>query len=503
MARKKIKELRAQKEINIRSRLMRGIVVILMLTILLPVIAYNWLPEWVYYLVPATRLWLATEDLTASYGEGFLDKIEDVEKEYDTSVEVFTADSRLVYSTKAVIDALPADLNDAETLDDAFLYNYTTRYGERTVGDKSYLIKTYDTGAVTVTFIDCYQYLPDGGWIEVYMQVSQTTSTTKITFLIAFLAIMIFLTFGLSAIWVYIKKFTNPVNKMVEVTGKMAQLDFSQTCPHTGLTELNSLSNGINEMSRALDTALTDLQQKNEKLREDIENERTIDNLRQTFVGGISHELKTPIAIIQGYAEGAKMFYASGNVKAADEYCDVIIRETGRMNSMIVKLLEITKYTSGAYEPQRENFDLREFVIGTVDANAELLAERGVLYENTVPAGLTANGDPTILPYVLNNYFSNALSHCEGDEKRIRISCDDVGDKYRIRVFNTGKPIAGRDIDKIWDSFYRADKALSRSQGRFGLGLSIVRAIQNLHGEAYGVENKPDGVEFWFDLAKA
>ena len=69
-------------------------------------------------------------------------------------------------------------------------------------------------------------------------------------------------------------------------------------------------------------------------------------------------------------------------------------------------------------------------------------------------------------------------------------------------VFNTGKPIAEKDIDKIWDSFYRADKSLSRSQGRFGLGLSIVAAIQDLHEEDYGVENKPDGVEFWFDVKK-
>ncbi len=501
MARSKPR-IRAEKEKNIRSRLMRGIVVIILLTVLIPVIAYNWMPEWVYYLVPATRLWIATEELTGAYGEGFLDKLTDIEKEYDAAIEVYTEDERLVYSTKAVITSLPADLNEAETIDGAFGYQYVTQYGERKPGGKSFLIKTYNTGAATVTFIDCCQAMSEGGWVEAYIQVSQISTTTKITFLIAFLAIMFFIALAMLAIWFYIKRFTNPVNKMVEVTGQMAQLDFSRTCPHTGLTELNELSTGINEMSRALDAALTDLKQKNDKLQEDIANERTIDNLRQTFVAGISHELKTPIAIIQGYAEGAKMFYASGNVKAADEYCDVIIRETGRMNAMIVKLLEITKYTSGAYEPQREDFDLYDFVSDTVDVNAELLSEQGVAYENAVPAGCKVNGDPTILPYVLTNYFSNALSHCEG-EKKIRVSAADVGRAWRVKVFNTGKPIAARDINKIWDSFYRADKALSRSQGRFGLGLSIVRAIQNLHGEAYGVENKPDGVEFWFDIKKA
>ena len=482
---------------------MRGIVVILMLTILIPVMAYNWLPEWVYYLVPATRLWIATDQLAGSYGEDFFDTIGDMEKEYDATVEVFNGNNRLVYSSRVLIESLPADLNKAEELDDSLLYNYTTQFGER-AGRKSFLIKTVDTGAVTVTFLDCYQQLDEGGWIEMYMQVSQASTTTKITFLIGFLTIMIFFVIGLFAVWIYIGRFTKPINTMVKVTNDMARLDFSQTCPPTGLTELNVLSNGINNMSAALDNALGELKERNRRLQEDIENERTIDNLRQTFVAGISHELKTPIAIIQGYAEGAKLFYSQGNAKAADEYCDVIMRETGRMNSMIVKLLEITKYTSGAYEPQREAFDVREFVSMTVDANAELLTEKGIKYENTVPAGLTGDGDPTILPYVLNNYFSNALSHCEerNGEKRICVSCVDAGDKFRLTVFNTGKPIEKKDIDKIWDSFYRADKAMSRSQGRFGLGLSIVRAIQDLHGEKYGVENKPDGVEFWFDIKK-
>ena len=482
---------------------MRGIVVILLLAILIPVVTYNGLPDWIYYLVPATRLWLAGEELAASYeGGDFLDMLSDLEKEYDSSAEVFSPDGRLVYSSRAVIRELPEKLADAETLDDVYRYPYVVTFGERRIGGKSFLIRAYNTGTVDVTFLDCSQYLPDGSYFDLFMQVSQSTSTTKITFIVAFVAVMFFLALGLLAIWFYMKKFTNPVNKMVEVTEQMAKLDFSQTCPPTGLIELNELSEGINEMGQALDEALTDLKQKNEKLLEDIENERTIDNLRQTFVAGISHELKTPIAIIQGYAEGAKLFYASGNEKAADEYCDVVITESQRMNAMIVKLLEITKYTSGAYEPQCENIDLRTFVSETVERSPEILAEKGISYENLVPEGKTGYGDPTILPYVLSNYFSNALSHCDG-EKRITVSLEDVRDVWRVKVFNTGAPIAKKDIDKIWDSFYRADKALSRSQGRFGLGLSIVRAIQDLHGMGYGVENREDGVEFWFDVKKA
>ena len=503
MARKKTGAKRVRKEKNIRSRLMRGIVIILLLAVLIPVIAYNGLPEWTYYLIPATRLWLAGEEVAAAYEEGdFLDTLTDVGTEYDAFAEVFAPDGRLVYSSRAVITDLPEKLSDAETLDDMYLYPYTVVYGERRIGGKSFLIRTYNTGAVDVTFLDCSQYLHDGSYFDLFMQVSQTSTTTKITFIVAFVAVMFFLALGLLGIWIYIKKFTNPVNKMVEVTEQMARLDFSRRCPPTGLTELNELSVGINEMGQALDTALTDLKSRNEKLLEDIENERTIDALRQTFVAGISHELKTPIAIIQGYAEGAKLFYAAGKKESADEYCDIIISETQRMNAMIVKLLEITKFTSGAYAPQREVFDLGLFVADNIDRNAELLAEKGIAYENLVPEGKMGDADPTILPYVLNNYFSNAIVHCDG-EKRIRISLKDAGEYWRVCVFNTGEPIAKKDIDKIWDSFYRADKALSRSQGHFGLGLSIVRAIQDLHEAGYGVENVENGVEFWFDVKKA
>ena len=103
---------------------------------------------------------------------------------------------------------------------------------------------------------------------------------------------------------------------------------------------------------------------------------------------------------------------------------------------------------------------------------------------------------------MVNNYISNAVSHCDGD-KKIIASAEDTGGFYRVYVFNTGAHIAEKDIDKIWMSFYRADKSLSRSQGRFGLGLAIVASIQNLHKAAYGAENVENGVRFYFDVKKA
>ena len=387
-------------------------------------------------------------------------------------------------------------------MDSVYQLDYETVYGSMQAGSKGFLIEEYRSTQADVTFLDCYQTLPGGEQLKVCIQVSQISSTTKIDFTISFLTVMLLMVIGLLIIWIFIKRIIRPISVMRDITDKIAKLDFSQKCPETKMTELTDLAQSINTLSDSLDEALTDLKQKNEKLLEDIENERTIDNLRQTFISGLSHEMKTPIAIIQGYAEGAKMFYAAGNADAADKYCDIIADEAGRMNTMIVKLLEITKYASGAYVPVREDFDVRELAEDWFERNASILEEKGITVQNDIPAGLTGNGDKLILSSVVNNYLSNAVSHADG-EKRIRAYCRETENAWRVCIFNTGNHIDAKDIDKIWTSFYRADKSLSRSQGRFGLGLAIVVAIQELHGESYGVENVDGGVEFWFDVKRS
>ena len=494
---------RQKKQKNIRSRLMRGIIFIMLLTVLIPILAYNNLPEWAYYLAPATRLWLATEELHAAYqSDSFLQALQSAEKQYDATIEFYNANDVFTYSTRMPISELPQDLTRAKALDPDVKLDYETTFGSLVIGDKGFLVKEYNSDGIPVTFLDCYQYFEDGSHIEVYVQVSQMSSTIRVIFMVSFVFMMFSTALALTVIYFYIGRLTKPINNMCTITEKMAQLNFSEKCPPSILTEIDSLSQSINVLSDALDTALTDLQQKNKKLLEDIENERTIDNLRQTFISGISHELKTPIAIIQGYAEGAKMFYASGNTEAADSYCDIIVNESQRMNAMIMKLLEITKYSSGAYEPQREDFEIAELTEDWFSRNDSILREKGITGVSRIPKTMVGNGDKLILSSVVNNYLSNAVSHADG-EKRIETYAEDVGDAYRVYIFNTGAHIADKDIDKIWTSFYRADKALSRSQGRFGLGLAIVAAIQDLHGQAFGVENVTDGVRFWFDVKKA
>lgn len=498
----KVKVIKRQKKIT--ARLMNSIALIFFVAVCIISVCYYSLPEWVYYLNPAVRLYFAVDEINSAYGsENFSDVLRDIEKGYDSNIEIYSKDGRFIYSTLDHDHTdLPKNLSNADTVDSKYRLTYKTTEGSVDAGDKGFLIKVYDSGNIDVDFLVCYSHFEGGERIEVCMQVSQVMSTTKIDFIIAFIFLMSALVIGFIILTFYLRRFSKPIDNMCSITKRMSSLDFSEKLPPTKIVEMTQLSENINTLSDVLDNALNDLNQKNEKLLQDIENEKTIDNLRQTFISGISHELKTPIAIIQGYAEGAKMFYESGNAETAAQYCDIIAEESVRMNNMVMRLLEITKYDSGAYEPERENFSLKEMVDDWYERNATILNEKNITAVNEINEEYYGNGDTIILASVVNNYLSNAVSHIS-DERKIICRAEDIGEKYRLYVFNTGEKIASKDIDKIWTSFYRADKSLSRSQGRFGLGLTIVASIQRLHGESYGVENKENGVEFWFDIKKA
>ena len=172
------------------------------------------------------------------------------------------------------------------------------------------------------------------------------------------------------------------------------------------------------------------------------------------------------------------------------------------MNQLIVKLLEFLHIGSGEYPLSVQRFFLDELLMSHLGSLETLYNDKGITLNADIGANLYAEGDPTLIKIVFNNYISNAISHAD-NEKEIHVSVNEENDEYIIRVFNTGEPISEADIANIWQSFYRADKSHSRAEGRFGLGLSIVASVQELHNRSYSVENKENGVEFTFSVKKA
>ncbi len=319
------------------------------------------------------------------------------------------------------------------------------------------------------------------------------TLATRVTTTITIITLLLALVF----IFDYSRRFTKPLIQMNEVMDKIANLDFSTKTNIDRKDEIGTLAKNINKVSASLDNALSELREKNAQLEADIEKERQLERLRRDFVSSASHELKTPIAIVRGYAEGLKM-NLEGENENASEYCDIIMRESDKMNVLVINMLEQSLYSSGSKQPEKAEFEVNAYIKAFLKSMTPIFEEKGItlIYDEV---DFIAFADEKQMSTVLSNIVLNACSHAK-EEKIIKITAEKIHNYVRINVFNTGSKIDDKDRDGIFTSFYRADKAHSRKEGRFGLGLSIVKSIIDNHGCECGFENKENGVEFWFTM---
>lgn len=300
-------------------------------------------------------------------------------------------------------------------------------------------------------------------------------------------------------IWFISRHITRPLQQLSELSKEMANLNFDAKYTSTSEDEIGVLGNNLNRMSGELEKTISELRTANNELQKDIEKKEQIDEMRKEFLSNVSHELKTPIALIQGYAEGLQECI-NDDQESREFYCDVIIDEAAKMNNMVKKLLSLNQLEFGNDTVNMERFDLTELVKGVVQS-AQLLAsqkEAEIRFLQDDP--IYVWGDEFKIEEVVTNYVSNALNHVDF-EKKIEIKAVKRGDVVRLSVFNTGARIPEEDLDKIWIKFYKVDKARTREYGGSGIGLSIVKAIMESMNQKCGVINYENGVEFWFELA--
>ena len=299
-------------------------------------------------------------------------------------------------------------------------------------------------------------------------------------------------------------KFTKPISDLNEIATNMANLDFSKKYkPQNTNDEIDKLGNNINALSDSLEDKINKLRKSNMELERDIEAKAKIDEMRKTFVSDVSHELKTPIALIQGYAEGLV-----DNVVTDEEnrksYAEVILDESNKMDVLVKRLIELIKLEYDDIKLNNTKFDIVELINETVRTSNVMLSENSIEVKFDEKDPKIVYADDFYIDEVIRNYFTNAIKNCveKNGKKEIRIVIKDVGEKYRISVFNTGNNIAEEDIPRIWNRFYKVDKSRERSQGGHGIGLSLVKAIMNKYNSSYGVKNRQDGVEFFFEITK-
>ncbi len=296
-------------------------------------------------------------------------------------------------------------------------------------------------------------------------------------------------------------RISKPILKLSDISARMVDLDFEARYDGPDNNEIGLLGENINIMSESLEKAISELKTANAELKRDIEKKEKAQEEHSEFISNVSHELKTPISLIQGYAEGLKEG-VSDDPESRDYYLDVIIDEAGKMNLLVKQLLNLDQLESGYDKIEMERFDIYEVISDYLHSAKVLSDEAGIRIEFDESSGNYVWGDPYRTETVFTNYFSNAVHYCKETAagKIIRVSFENRGNILRVSVFNSGDPIPEEQMDRIWDKFYKVDKARTREYGGTGVGLSIVKAVQTSLGMGYGVYNTDDGVVFWFEL---
>lgn len=370
---------------------------------------------------------------------------------------------------------------------------------------ENYVIqKTYDPRTQTF-YLESWGFFSDNGTIFIMTTplASISESVDISNRFLMYVGITVIL-LGSIAVYFITRRITSPIHRLSQVSERMSNLDFEvkYTEQKDAALEIDTLGNSMNVMSDKLKTAIEELRTANSRLQSDIEEKIQIDEMRKEFIANVSHELKTPIALIQGYAEGLMEGMAEEK-ESRDYYCEVIVDEAGKMNRMVKQLLTLTALEFGGDEVSDEPFDLAELIRGVTDAAGLVAEQKGVRIRVEAEGPLWVRGDEFKIEEVVTNYFNNALNHA-GGEREILVSAKpkEDGTHVKVTVFNTGTPIPEEDLPNLWTKFYKVDKARTRAYGGSGIGLSIVKAIMESHHQAYGVENKENGVEFWFELER-
>ena len=347
-------------------------------------------------------------------------------------------------------------------------------------------------GKVLILFMP---YMKDR-YIEIITPLSFIQEGLEISTRYHLLIIILALIIGSSMSFIFSKKMTDPILELKEITQRISLLDFNIKFEKERKDEIGELGYAINKMGGTLEKNIDEINKVNRKLMEDIENEKRLDKLRKEFIVSVSHELKTPIAIIQGYAQGLME-----NIAETEEdrnfYCEIIVEESLKMDSLVKELLLITQMESGYFKIEKEEVDLYQMIKDIRDKYSSKSREIKYIGKKNI----FAYCDEKYIDRVLENLVINALKYSTGD-REVTISVDEIGNKYKIIISNESENLSEDDLENIWTPFYRVNKA--RDRDGHGLGLAIVRGILENHRSDFGVYiTEKNTINFWFELEKS
>ena len=422
----------------------------------------------------------------------FQDEMLDLCEKYSINIIIMDNNSQILASVRGEDEAIKEELVE---------YFFYDNPNADVVEESEHYVLQVATDEVTQNiYLEMWGTLDNGYQFLIRSSMESIVNSVNISNKFWFFAASISaLAGGIMVIYVT-NRITKPIRKLTEISERMTNLDFEAKYEVKGDNEVDRLGMHMNQMSNKLEHTISELKTANNELKKDIEKKEQIDEMRRDFLANVSHELKTPIALIQGYAEGLKMGINDEDTASRDFYCEVIMDEANKMNDMVKKLLSLNELEFGNIPVQMERFNITELIQNYLQSMELLFHQNEIKVECNIDEPVYVWADEIQIEEVFRNYITNAMNHADG-ERIIRVILENKEDVIRVNVFNTGKNIPEESIGHIWDKFYKVDKARTREYGGSGVGLSIVKAVMEGINQKYGVRNEENGVTFWFEVS--
>ena len=414
--------------------------------------------------------------------------VDEIAKKYNYRIMINDSTGQNVYSSEGEKSFMYKNLWN-------ILNNNLDRISNE-ISKQGYAVMTNSNKSIG-TSINLIGYLEDDYTVIISTPMESIQTSARLSGQFTMYVGLVLIVCGAVAMYLYSRQFTKPIEDMAKAANQMSHLDFDVKVPTGSDDELGRLGNSINELSSKLELTISELKTANNELQKDIEQKVQIDEMRKEFLSHVSHELKTPIALIQGYSEGLKDNILDDE-ESKDFYCEVIADEAKKMNAMVKKLLTLNQIEFGNNQLSMQRFDVCQMIQNKINSSQILFKKKNntVIFEEEAPVYVWA--DELMIEEVFSNYLSNALNHVY-ENGTIRIWFERMDSNLRIHVYNDGKCIPEEELNKLWIKFYKVDKARTREYGGNGIGLSIVAATMKAHGKDFGVANKENGVDFYFD----
>lgn len=364
--------------------------------------------------------------------------------------------------------------------------------------NKKYIYLSHNEEFRKISFIDMLYKCADGSYFLIskpYETISESSQIAISFFIISGIVAVII---GIIYAYIFAGRIVKPILEINRSAREISKLNFEHRCEVYGKDEISQLADSINIMSDKLSGFIEELKIKNKLLEKEIENEKKMEMGRKEFISNVSHELKTPISLISGYAEGLK-YSVVDNLEEKESYCDVIIDESARMDKLIKELLELSAIESPTYKLNKKEYNISELVEKIFNKYMIIFKENEITAEKNIEKDIIVMGDGFRIEQVISNFIDNAVKNCCAD-KKIMVELIKKEEKIVVSVYNTGRGISDIVKDRIWESFYKEDESRKRENGGVGLGLAIVSAILQKHNYEYGFKNLEDGVKFYFTI---